>query len=131
MQWLKDFILEWINIDGIMSNLDKFFNINFVMLAFLITALSILQTIKGGRIDEFKECDLFRGVISIFTKAFTWNLVAGVAICAVSFVNVSDHLAKIILSFFSVSLFFTAIYKAYAAYKFLAYFIRMQNPPIG
>lgn len=127
MQMIEKFILEWIKIDNIFLNLDKFFSINFVMLAFLITALSILQTIKGGRIEDFKDSGLFEEVVSVFTKALLWNLIVGISICIVSFINISNMSIKIAFAFISIIAFFTAIYKAYKAYDFLAYFIKMQN----
>lgn len=41
-------ILDIVNVNFIYGNLDKLFNINFMMLAFIITAITILQTLQGG-----------------------------------------------------------------------------------
>ncbi|MCZ6104048.1 hypothetical protein [Campylobacter ureolyticus] len=62
-------ILDIVNVNFIYGNLDKLFNINFMMLAFIITAITILQTIKGGRINEFKEAGLFDGVIERYNSS--------------------------------------------------------------
>ncbi len=127
MNPVKDFILGWINIDGLWENLDKLYNINFVMLAFLITALSVLQAIRGGRIEDFKRADIFNDVVKIFTSALSWNLFVGLFIFVVWLLKIESCWIKIILSIASLILFFIAIYRTYRAYKFLAYFITMQN----
>ena len=127
MNAVKDFILGCIDIDGLWENLDKLYNINFVMLAFLITALSVLQVIRGGRIEDFKRAGIFNNVVKIFTSALSWNLFVGLFIFVVWLLKMESYWIKIILSIASLDIFFIALYKTKRTYKILAYCITMHT----
>lgn len=117
-----------INIEFIYANLDKLFTINFTMLAFIITAITILQTIQTGRISEFRETGLFDSVIRRYSSSILWNFISGIIICLLWFfrLDIIDLDIKLAICLVSFILFGVAIFKTYEAYRFLIYFIKKQ-----
>ena len=117
-----------IDIEFIYSNLDKLFTISFTMLAFVIAAITILQTIGTGRIVEFRETGLIDSVIKRYNSSICWNFISGIVICLLWFIR-PDFIgepAKIVICAISFLLFLIAIFKTYDAYKFLIYFVKKQ-----
>lgn len=116
------------NMGFIYDNLDKLFTINFTMLAFIITAVTILQTIHTGRIAEFRASRLFDEVIEHYNSSISWNFISGCVICVAWFVRVDiiGFYLKIFTCIISFLFFGIAIFKTYTAYKFLIYFIKKQ-----
>lgn len=117
-----------IDVDFIYSNLDKLFTISFTMLAFVIAAITILQTISTGRIAEFRETGLIDSVIRRYNSSICWNFISGVVICLLWFIRpdfMSDTI-KIVICVISFLLFLVAIFKTYDAYRFLIYFVKKQ-----
>jgi len=117
-----------INVEFIYNNLDKLFAINFTMLAFIITAITILQTIHTGRIVEFRQTGLFDNVIKRYNTSIFWNFVSGIVICLLWFIraDIIELNIKIAICIISFLLFGIAIFKTYQAYNFLIYFIKKQ-----
>nr|DAJ59744.1 MAG TPA: Membrane-anchored ion channel, Abi component [Caudoviricetes sp.] len=117
-----------IDVDFIYSNLDKLFTISFTMLAFVIAAITILQTISTGRIAEFRETGLINSVIKRYNSSICWNFISGVVICLLWFIrpNFMGDIAKIVICVISFLLFLIAIFKTYDAYRFLIYFVKKQ-----
>lgn len=117
-----------IDIEFIYGNLDKLFTINFTMLAFIITAITILQTIHTGRIAEFRQIGLFDNVIRRYNSSIFWNFISGATICLLWFVRsgIIGSGAKIAICVVSFLLFGISIFKTYEAYRFLIYFIKKQ-----
>lgn len=115
----------------IINNLDKLFSVNFIMLAFMITAITILQAIKGGRIEDFKRAGLFAEVVDVFNSALLYNFISGIFVCIVYFagdlLKNQEYFLKCALCGFCFLLFSISLYKVYKAYKLLVYFIKMQN----
>ena len=118
-----------IDIEFIYQNLDKLFNINFVMLAFIITAITILQTMKGGRVEDFKQAGLFDEVVEYYNKSIFWNFISGMIICLTWFFRIChiQYEIKVVLCIISFILFFISMYRTYKAYRFLIYFIKKQS----
>ena len=102
-----------INVEFIYNNLDKLFAINFTMLAFIITAITILQTIH---------------TIKRYNTSIFWNFVSGIVICLLWFIraDIIELNIKIAICIISFLLFGIAIFKTYQAYNFLIYFIKKQ-----
>lgn len=107
------------------SNLDKLFNVNFTMLAFMIAALTILQMIQTGRIEEFKRLGLFDSVIKYFHLSLIFHSISGIIILVLWFAQIAEEY-KIFASSFSFLLFFIAFYYTFQSYSFLVYFVKKQ-----
>ncbi len=96
-------ILDIVNVNFIYGNLDKLFNINFMMLAFIITAITILQTLQGGRVEEFKATGLFDDVIRYYNSSIKWNFISGSLICILWFLRCEFKIYQIIVCILSKS----------------------------
>ena len=120
-------ILDIVNVNFIYGNLDKLFNINFMMLAFIITAITILQTLQGGRVEEFKATGLFDDVIRYYNSSIKWNFISGSFICILWFLRCECKIYQIIVCIVSFILFFYSMRVTYKAYSFLIYFIKKQK----
>lgn len=120
-------ILDIVNVNFIYSNLDKLFNINFMMLAFIITAITILQTLQGGRVEEFKATGLFDDVIRYYNSSIKWNFISGSLICILWFLRCEFKIYQIVVCIVSFILFFYSMRVTYKAYSFLIYFIKKQK----
>lgn len=107
------------------DNLDKLFNVNFTMLAFMIAALTILQMIETGRIEEFKKLGIFDSVIKYFHRSLIFHSLSGIVVLILWFLHL-DAEYKNYASAISFLLFFIAFYYTYQSYKFLVYFVKKQ-----
>lgn len=110
----------------IYSNLDKVFPINFTMLAFMITALTIIQMVNTGKIREFKETGLLEDVLKDFNRALQFHLVSGLFSLIIWFLKIKSILLLEILTSLSIVIFFISFYFTYLSYKILLYFIKKQ-----
>lgn len=115
-----------LDISFIYGNLDKLFNINFTMLAFMIAALTILQMIQTGRVEEFKKHGMFDSVVRYFHLSLTFHSLSGVIILILWFLQLKE-LYRDIATSLSFLLFFIAFYYTYQSYKFLVYFVQKQT----
>jgi hypothetical protein len=107
-------------------NLDKIFPINFTMLAFMITALTIIQMVNTGKIQEFKETSLFEDVLKDFNRALQCHLISGLFSLVIWFLQIKSILILEILTGLSIVIFFISFYFTYLSYKILLYFIKKQ-----
>ncbi len=108
------------------SHLDALFNVNFTMLAFMITALTILQMIQNGRIEEFKRIGIFDDVLKYFHKSLIFHTISGLVILVLWFLQLSN-IYEAIATIASFVLFFIAFYYTYKSYSFLVYFIKKSS----
>lgn len=115
-----------LNIEFMYNNLDKLFNINFTMLAFMIAALTILQMLQTGRIEEFRKLGLFDNVVKYFHYSLIGHSMSGLVILILWFLQLQEYL-KTISTVFSFIFFFISFYYTYQAYKFLVYFVKKQT----
>jgi len=115
-----------VNIDFAYDHLNALFNINFTMLAFMITALTILQMIQTGRIEEFKKVGIFDDVLKYFHKSLVFHSISGLCILILWFFQLHDFY-KTFATITSFILFFIAFYYTYKSYSFLVYFIKKQD----
>lgn len=115
-----------IDIDFAYDHLDALFSINFTMLAFMITALTILQMIQTGRAKEFKKVGIFDDVLKYFHKSLALHSISGLSILVLWFLQLCN-IYKTIATAMSFILFFIAFYYTYKSYSFLVYFIQKQS----
>ena len=122
--------MEYINLtkisEKIYSNLDKIFSINFTLLAFIITAITILLMLQKGEIVRFKKADLLEDVINIFKKALDFNFISGIVAVFGYFVTIQLTYYKYCISLLVTILFTLSLIYIYKAYKFLLFFIKYQ-----
>lgn len=110
----------------IYKNLDKVFPISFTMLAFMITALTIIQMLNSGRIQDFKEADLLKDVLNDFNKALKFHFISGIYLLIIWFIQISNGLIQQIFTGIGVILFLIAFWFTYLSYKILIYFMKKQ-----
>ncbi len=111
-------------IDNIFNNLSLFVTINFTLIAFILTAITILLMINRGIIKEFKEHHLLQEVIKKFKFALDFNFLSGIiGIIGIIFSPQND-IIKGILSFSLIFFFLFAIYFAYKTYIWILFFIK-------
>ena len=108
------------------QNIEAIFTLNFTMLAFIITAITILLMLDKGMIVKFKKADLLSGVLDYFTKSLHWNFISGVFALIVWIINISNKIAMLTTSALSIILLFIALYFTYQSYKFLIFFVKKQ-----
>jgi phage shock protein PspC (stress-responsive transcriptional regulator) len=117
MEFIKHFI----------ANLDKIFTINFTLLAFIITALTILMVIKKGVIEEFKQANLMKNVNEKFKKALNYNLFSGIVALIGFYLNINNQIYQIIITILVLYLFVKSIYWTYKTYTWIIFFIDHQK----
>lgn len=108
------------------KNLDKIFPISFTMLAFMITALTIIQMLNSGRIQDFKEADLLKDVLKDFYRALKFHFISGIYLLVIWFIQISNGFIQEIFTGIGIALFFIAFWFTYLSYKILIYFMRKQ-----
>ena len=108
------------------KNLDKIFTINFTLLAFIITALTILMVINKGVIKEFQEANLMSNINNKFKKALNFNLLSGIIAMIGFYLNIDNILYQGILSISVIVFFSLSIYWMYKTYDWIMFFINHQ-----
>ena len=111
-------------INHIQENLDKIFNINITLLAFVITATTILLAIDTKEIKIFKELDLFKDVISLFHKALNINLISAIWNILVYFINIKNFSFQTFAVLIGLILFGLSLYYVYLSYRMLIFLIK-------
>lgn len=109
------------------ENLDKIFTINFTLLAFIITALTILMVINKGVIEEFKDANLMNNINKKFKKALNFNLLSGILAMIGFYVNINNIIYQSIIIFVVTILFTLSIYWTYKTYDWIIFFINHQS----
>ena len=105
-------------------NLDKIFNINITLLAFIITAVTILLAINTKEVRIFKELDLYKDVISLFHKALNLNLISAVWSIFFYLFDIKNNNFKIVVVAIAIVLFFLSLYYVYLSYRMLIFLIK-------
>jgi len=109
------------------ENLDKIFTINFTLLAFIITALTILMVINKGVIKEFKNADLMKNINKKFKKALNFNLLSGICAMIGFYININNIVYQSIIILIVFILFALSIYWTYKTYDWIIFFINHQS----
>lgn len=109
------------------ENLDKIFTINFTLLAFIITALTILMVINKGVIEEFRQANLIKDVNKKFKKALNYNLFSGIIALIGYYFNIHNIIYQILICGIVVILFSMSIYWVYKTYDWIIFFINNQK----
>jgi hypothetical protein len=118
-----------IYIDYIISyyiqHLDKIFIINFILLGFMITALTILLIVNKDVSKEFKEAGLIKKLNNKFKKTLNLHFLSGTFAFIVYFLQIEDHHYnwQVILSSISLTLFFSSLFYTYKTYNWIIFFI--------
>ena len=105
------------------KNLDKIFTINFTLLAFIITALTILLIVNKGVIIEFKKAGLMDKINNKFKRALNFNFFSGTFAFIVYFLQIDNFIYQGFVTFISLILFFTSLYYTYKTYDWIIFFI--------
>jgi len=108
----------------IQENLDKIFNINITLLAFIITAATILLAINTKEIKVFKELNLFKDVISLFSKALNINLISAIWNILFYFIYIKNIHFQIFVISIGLILFGYSLYYVYLSYRMLIFLIK-------
>jgi len=114
-------------IEHIYCNLDKLFTINYTLLAFIITATTILLMIQKGEIVELKNTKYYNDVIDRFYKALNFNLISGIISTIFYFLQIDNTYYSYIAVFLSVLFFTISLYYVYKSYDFLIFLIKHQK----
>lgn len=109
------------------ENLDKIFTINFTLLAFIITALTILMVINKGAIEEFKDANLMNNINKKFKKALNFNLLSGIFAMIGFYANIDNIIYQSIIMIIVTLLFSLSIYWTYKTYDWIIFFINHQS----
>jgi len=108
-------------VSHIWENLDKLFTINFTILAFILTALTILLSIDTKMIKRFRESGYFNDVVTYYKKSIHCNFISGSILLLFWIVKYEEY--KNFQIIIALILFITSLYYTYKAYKFLIYFV--------
>lgn len=111
-------------IHHIYINLDKLFNINITLLAFIITAATILLAINTKEIKIFKELNLFKDVISLFHKSLNINLASAVWSIFFYLFNIKNYDLQLFAVIIALILFSASLYYVYLSYRMLIFLIK-------
>lgn len=109
-------------LEHIMSNLDKLFSLNFTILAFIVTALTILMSIDSRMIQKFKDAGYFDDIIKCYEKAILWQFISGILILIIWLVQYKEY--RDIQAGFSLIVFVVSLYYSYKAYAYLMFFVK-------
>lgn len=109
------------------ENIDKIFTLNFTLLAFIITAITILLMIEKGMINKFKNANLLEEAMDYFYKSLRFNFFSGTYALIIWFININEKTHVYYLSFISFILLSISLYYIYQSYKFLIFFVQKQN----
>jgi hypothetical protein len=109
------------------ENLDKIFTINFTLLAFIITALTILMVINKGVIEEFKDAKLMNNINKKFKNALNFNLLSGILAMIGFYINIDNIIYQSVITFIVTLLFALSIYWTYKTYDWIIFFINHQS----
>ena len=107
--------------------IDKIFTVNFTLLGFVITAITILLMLSSGKLVEFKEAGLLDEAMSYFYKSLTWSFISGAFSLAVWILNTSTQTLISLISLISILFLSLSLYYTYQAYKFLIFFVNNQK----
>ena len=110
------------------EGITNIFMLNFTLLAFIITAITILLMLEKGMIKQFKEADLMGDVLALFSKSLHWNFMSGCLALIGWVIDIGRNQSIPIIVFFVIS-FMTlalALKNTYQSYKFLIFFVKKQ-----
>ncbi len=124
-----DKIVSYIN--GISTHyydgISNIFMLNFTLLAFIITAITILLMLNKGMIIQFKQADLMDDVLNYFSKSLHWNFFSGVFALLAWVANIKEYAVLCSIVFIiSFLLLIIALKYTYDAYRFLIFFVKKQ-----
>jgi len=108
------------------DNVDKIFTANFTLLAFIITAITILLMIDKGIKVKFQNANLLQEAMEYFYKSLNFNFISGIFALIIWIINIKSQLWINITSVISIVLLFISLYYTYQAYKFLIFFVKKQ-----
>ncbi len=110
------------------TNIDKIFTINFTLLAFIITAITILLMVQKGMIVKFRKANLLADTMRYFYKSLNFNFISGIFGLIIWFLNFkSTTFVPEIVSIISIFLVGLSLYYTYQSYKFLIFFVENQK----
>lgn len=109
------------------TNIDKIFTLNFTLLAFIITAITILIMIEKGMIVKFKNADLLEDAMSYFYKSLQFNFISGTFSLIIWFLDIKYMSYAYWVSTISIILLTISLYYIYQSYKFLIFFVKKQH----
>ena len=108
------------------NNIDKIFSINFTLLAFIITAITILLMVSKGAIVEFKEAGILNKSLEYFYKSLNFNFISGIFGLLVWVIDNHNIWFISLSSIMSMILVIISLYYTFQSYKFLIFFIKNQ-----
>lgn len=108
------------------EHIDSIFTVNFTLLAFIVTAITILLMLQSGRLVSFKEAGLMDDVLSYFYKSLNYNFFSGIFALLIWIIKINLYYFYIITFFISLILLVLALYNTYQSYKFLLFFVKKQ-----
>ena len=114
-------------IENIYQNITTFLTINFTLLAFILTALTILLMINKGRIKEFKKSNLLLEVTKKFKLALDFNFLSGIFALIGVVLNFDNFIFKSFISLSVIIFFSFALFYTYKTYIWIIYFINNSN----
>ena len=109
------------------EGITNIFMLNFTLLAFIITAITILLMLEKGMIKQFKEASLMGDVLDLFSKSLHWNFISG-SLALIAWIMNIEEKQYLIIGIFTISIIalILALKNTYNSYKFLIFFVKKQ-----
>lgn len=93
LNFLKNFYENILNsIIHYYNSIDKIFTLNFTLLAFIITAITILLMVEKGMINKFKNAHLLEDAMEYFYKSLKFNFLSVTYALIIWFINLSQDI---------------------------------------